>query len=602
MKNQSEKINSKEWMLLILFSFVIILAIVSVYVVISQKSTAQQSAFAYDKKLIAFDEGWELSYEGFDKTTVNLPVVTNAQVNEIVSISKRLPNDVTDGMYLRIRSSNTVMKVYISGEMIYSTQNFSFVQERWNYIELKQSYSNRTLDITFESPYPYYSRVVPNIILCTLPEMILYTSSSAALLMYLGVCIIAMGIITLMLSMINTPMHSSLRRYAYLSIYIIFLGLIIITRAQLARSFDSEYAADYLIFHLCVRICPIIYCMYMYLRVKKQYKNYIFVCVCLCALSFLISMILNYFGLMDYTSSLFAALLCMALSVGLGFYFDVIDKSGASAKYRIVMGVGLSVFTLGCLAEILLRVSTRMKGQYTLLAVAVLIYAAAQSASVTIFSFDIAMEQVRLQKELNDKKIKLMMSQMQPHFIYNTLNTIRGMTLSEPQKAYEMTYNFSNYLKHNISSLKDNDIIPFTQELEHIKAYAAIECERFSGKINVVYDIKCTSFLIPPLSIEPFVENAIKHGIRKRSTSGSVTIATEMYETYYQIIVKDDGVGFDTSLLENEKQTDIGIGIKNAVYRLQILSDAHVEIKSSPGSGCLISIIIPKILSEGDLQ
>ena len=165
-----------------------------------------------------------------------------------------------------------------------------------------------------------------------------------------------------------------------------------------------------------------------------------------------------------------------------------------------------------------------------------------------------------------------------------------------------MTYSFSSYLKHNIDALGEEDVIPFSEELEHMKAYTDIECERFSGKIDVVYDIRCVSFLVPPLSVEVFAENAIKHGIRKQSGPGTLTVSTYMEETHYAVEITDDGVGFDTSILDSDEAEDIGIGIKNAIYRLKMLCGAHVDIRSVPGSGTRVRIIIPKVLDEEELK
>ena len=111
-------------------------------------------------------------------------------------------------------------------------------------------------------------------------------------------------------------------------------------------------------------------------------------------------------------------------------------------------------------------------------------------------------------------------------------------------------------------------MIPFSKELEHINAYTAIECERFKDKLSVVYDIRTVNFLIPPLTVEPFVENAIKHGIRKRAQKGVVTIRTEMKENYYLISIIDDGVGFDPSVLQ-EKYGESGIGDRERILSLE---------------------------------
>ena len=182
---------------------------------------------------------------------------------------------------------------------------------------------------------------------------------------------------------------------------------------------------------------------------------------------------------------------------------------------------------------------------------------------------------------------------MKPHFIFNTLGAIRTLIMSDPKVAYEMTTNFSKYLRSNISTIEPWEKISFTQELDHIKAYVAIEQQRFLDRVNVIYDIETEGFFIPPLSVEPLVENAIKHGVCKRVKGGTVKISSKEYEDRYEVIVEDNGVGFDTSILEANDNTK-SVGLKYIILRLKELSDADFSITSIKGKGTKAVIIIRK--------
>ena len=196
------------------------------------------------------------------------------------------------------------------------------------------------------------------------------------------------------------------------------------------------------------------------------------------------------------------------------------------------------------------------------------------------------------QEKTKDAQIRVMMSQIQPHFIYNSLSSISTLIPLEPLKAQKALDSFTEYLRHNISSLTETNLIPFEAELRHIETYLALEKLRFKDRIQVQYEIKTKNFNVPPLSIQPLVENAVKHGILKKVEGGFIMI--KAYETYdsYVVEIRDDGVGFDLSKVdftENEH-----FGINNIKTRLKNLRCGLLEIKSSPGKGAKATIVFYK--------
>ncbi len=184
----------------------------------------------------------------------------------------------------------------------------------------------------------------------------------------------------------------------------------------------------------------------------------------------------------------------------------------------------------------------------------------------------------------------VMMSQIQPHFLYNALVAIRVLCREDPKRGDEAIVNFSHYLRENMDSLQSNLPIPFEKELDHTKTYLMLEKMRFGDELNTVYEIGCSDFVIPALTLQPLVENAVRHGICQNENGGTVTIRTERVDGEIQISVTDDGPGFDTS-----KQTDDGkshIGIKNARTRLQIMLNGELNISSTVGKGTTATIIL----------
>lgn len=199
----------------------------------------------------------------------------------------------------------------------------------------------------------------------------------------------------------------------------------------------------------------------------------------------------------------------------------------------------------------------------------------------------------RQEKEIAMWKTQIMLSQMQPHFIYNVLTTISSMC--EMQNAFEardVVNNFADYFRTNLDSLGKERTILFEKELEHIKTYLWLEKVRFGDDLNVCYEIEETNFAVPSLAIQPIVENAVKHGIHPKDDAGTVTIKTYEEGKDYVIIVEDDGVGFD--LNEKNKDAHSHVGIENVSKRLELICNGTCEIQSEKGKGTTVTIRIPK--------
>lgn len=198
----------------------------------------------------------------------------------------------------------------------------------------------------------------------------------------------------------------------------------------------------------------------------------------------------------------------------------------------------------------------------------------------------------QLQKELYESRVAIMVSQIQPHFLYNSLTSIAMMCTIDPETAQEATVTFADYLRGNMDSLKQKTPVPFSKELEHLKKYLYIEKLRFGKKLNIVYDIQTEDFVLPQLSIQPLVENAVKHGVGMKKGGGTVTISTLETETAYKVIIADDGVGFDTEQVKNDGRSHIGMD--NVRRRLKEMCGADVEIKSIIGTGTMSTVTLPK--------
>lgn len=191
------------------------------------------------------------------------------------------------------------------------------------------------------------------------------------------------------------------------------------------------------------------------------------------------------------------------------------------------------------------------------------------------------------------QKIQVALSQIKPHFIYNTLNAIQDID-GMPEEAQNAIVDFSKFLRENLDFQNTSNLIPFNKELDHVTKYANLEKLRFRDKINVIFDIQASDFLIPYLSLQMVVENAIKHGITKKYDGGTVKISSFERDGKFFVVVEDDGVGFDV----NKVIGDTHLGFKNARERLRHFVGGTIIVESEVGKGTKVTIIIPKVEGE----
>ncbi|MBQ8136279.1 MAG: histidine kinase, partial [Clostridia bacterium] len=192
-----------------------------------------------------------------------------------------------------------------------------------------------------------------------------------------------------------------------------------------------------------------------------------------------------------------------------------------------------------------------------------------------------------------EQRIQIMISQIQPHFLYNTLSAIQVMCATEPEKAPRIVEQFSRYLRQNLESLNDANLIPVEKEIEHTRIYAEIEMAMFPN-IHVDFEAMDSDFKLPALTIQPLVENAIRHGVRIRE-DGVVVVTTRRVQEGHEIVIRDNGVGFDTS----KTRADGGhIGIANVRERLEKLCGGTLDIESTVGDVTQVMIWIPNAAGD----
>lgn len=296
-----------------------------------------------------------------------------------------------------------------------------------------------------------------------------------------------------------------------------------ISQANVPKNYIDGYYKDFLIENVTLRLGLLVWAVYLCVKGRGAVKGWIGLMVLVLGGNFPVSLLLHVTGIADFNKTLILPVAAMLILSLLQFYVDVVSKKAGSRRYRMAAGVGIKVFLAAFFLGLCSKLQFFLVGNDMLLPSAFLVYSIVMCTAFIIASYDIAAEQVRTSKELNQAK----------------------------------------------------------------------------NRLKVEYEIETVNFFVPPLSVQVFVENAIKHGIGQKEEGGTVTIKIHEKDGDHIVVILDNGTGFDTSILEKEGN-NVGIGIKNAVYRLKELADATVDICSEPGEGSRVTIVFPEKPEKGD--
>lgn len=328
-------------------------------------------------------------------------------------------------------------------------------------------------------------------------------------------------------------------------------------------------------------------------RVESHKQNIFNYCCLLEALVCLFQIVLQIFGIADFRESLFITHISLLVSAMIVMITICYEWFCNRREQKVRGSKGLFLM---CVVGVVLDVfAFYIKGNssgliFTL--IAFLVYTVITGA-VTIQGYMNQERKLKEQEEeLASNRIVIMLSQIQPHFLYNSLNAIYYLCKKDPEAARQAISDFSDYLRGNLDSLKRTAPVPFETELKHVKVYLSLEKMRFDEELNIVYDIETTAFLLPALTVQPLVENAVKHGVGKAAGGGTVKIMTRECKNYFEVTVCDNGVGYEPKEQREDGRTHIGI--ENVKNRLWKMSHATLEISGEKGKGTVAVIKLPK--------
>ena len=577
----------------------------------------------------SFSTGWRLHTNDKD-VIVDLPIEVEIEPNESITLSRDLP-EVHEYYAVATRNYHQRIKVSVGEKELYDFPQESFLLSRgvitddWNMIHLDEEMTGDTLTIQFTAEYHGFKGYIQPVYIGEDNALVQYLRANAALPYGMAVSVLALGIALLILGIIYSKYNED-KSQIIAGLMLVAIGVWVTNRSKMPLLLVGSSVKFYLAF-VSLMIESVLILLYVGEKFKRKNKaltnKLTFICFLFVVAVMALVLVLRYpiekavpFGYgAIFLASVYLIYMLWPISYGKESknFNDYILRSNRIefiATCFMVIGVCIGIFF-----DFVVGQARMFTDVGALPKIALNGYAVGQLLVHIYRGYHGVEEREVLQSKLHDSQMELMMGQIQPHFIFNTLSSIRTLVKVDPDTAYNMIYDFSNYLRANVDNVTNLDGINFASEVEHIKSYVNIEKVRFGERIEVIYDIQDTDFIVPPLSIQPLVENAIKHGVTKKVSGGTVWLKSYEEGNYNVVEVRDNGAGFTPERLEEirnsftddeyESNAQINLtgngseqhkssGMRNIYLRLREMADAEFELESVEGEGTKVRVLFPK--------
>lgn len=525
----------------------------------------------------------ELAYEIWQVPDPNSPV------GEVWEYRMHLGEDLDRDGCLSFYTVHQYVEVYIGGELVsqWKPREGAFIKtvgSNWTMVPLYREDSGKEVLVRL---MPVYESVRGRAVTFWVgPAINVYTQrlrQDLPQLIISGIALL-MGGVFLVISLLPALRGKGGRQLIYLGIFAIWLGLWRLNDTRFSPFLMQE--KPLLMFYttlggLMVGLLPLMLILEERLsgKLQKLTRLYIWVNSGL-MLAGLAAQVL--FGL-DIRQFLPGIHLCLLAGMML-LVADLVKLGEKDAGIRDLSMLAL-LLAAGALADLARYYRNESSSGLVFTMVAVL-------CCVGLIGAQMVMRYIRRERELQDSQTKIMLSQIQPHFLYNALCVIQDLCHGTAPEAEKATVEFSEFLRSNLDSLRATAPIPFAAELKHTRNYLSLEQRRFGEDLKVVYDIETQDFSLPALTLEPIVENAVRYGVLQREDGGTVWISTREEKDAFCVTVRDDGVGFDVTVPKQDGRSHVGI--QNVRDRLDRMCGGSLVIASTPGKGTVATITVPK--------
>ncbi len=543
--------------------------------------------------------GWYFFRDDVKVNLVGNSFIVESEAKETVTIYNKLPVITDNNNTILFRSSNQKVKVYVDETCIYSfgeTMPIKFVNtpgNKWNQIMLDSSMSGSDIKIEITSNYESFSGHFSSIYLIPSVEVEDIIISKSIYRVFIALFLFLIGVAIILLSIINyekgnfKSMNLSGQLFVVLSIWLF-------SESQAMGTIIKEPVSIYFIAMFSLLIAAVLFFKYLYESDEKN-RKLIQNLINIHMVNLIVCFLIEIFTEKDIIEIIFFIVFVIISTITLYVIvaFRDLVKSDFDEELSIRFLPLIFIVIGGAIEGIKLGALSNTENVGLIFSISICLYVFFNINTLMQESYKTKKNSIKLQRELLENRRRLLLSQIKPHFLYNVLNSISALCKFDPLLADQAVIKFSQYLRSNMRSIDTDQNIEFLKEIEHVKNYVFLEQIRFS-KLNVEYDLDFTDFEIPTLTLQPIIENAIKHGVSKKTDGGNVIISSELKDDIIIITIEDDGVGFDT----NKKKKKDSHGLINITKRLNDMCNATVTTESQEGMGTKVTVRMPYIPKE----
>lgn len=532
-----------------------------------------------------------------------LPKLTEWEQEDCATIRTILPDAFEKRMTLCFWSNHSIMKVYLGDQEIYdgceeSEESFCKIPaSRWNYVEVPADSAGKELRVRSESgDIPFVKEYVYG----TNEQVNQWLHQHYDFTQLIDEGLIGVGTLFVLFGLTNKRYTDGRKLPLYLGLGSILVGLYLrMGYKGVPIHWMSENTREFIYyFAFFTMMIP----MLAYISHKKK-LNGLYTKLCNTFVTFQLLFTLAVFTLHGMKICDLSQFVWMgSVFVWIFIIFSILGTILVIVRKQVLSSV-LPLLSSGILLMAVQTEYIRVKRwseiitqRGSIIRISILLI-----VILEVITFALNMQEIERQKmevEAENKKLEfqLLSSQIRPHFILNTLGAIRSMISRDAEKASDLLWDFSMYLRNNIEERDYMKQIPFLEELDYIETYLRLEQTRFGERLKVEYDIKANDFRVLPLTIQPFVENAVKHGLFSAKYGGTIRLSTLETEDQILIEIQDDGIGFDTSKLPEILKEKKSVGLRSAIYRIEneMRGICRIISRENGNGGTLVQVILAK--------
>lgn len=553
-------------------------------------------------------DNWFYTDENGDNVEITLPHKLYQDKNGNIELKTYLPEDFKSGQTMCFWTFYQSVEVYIEDKPVYRFDNSgggSFgasASSQWNFVELPdESSAGKLMTLKMHTPYSDINIRMTEIVCGKSAEVLKWLNRSYNIFRLLELFYIAVGVLMVVLVIFQKMNHKAKLYQLYSGLVFVVFSLYLRTGTKgLPIYWLSAYSKEFCCF-FCLLFMSVPFTLYVRERVYERRKMVLWCDILITAEIFLgtVNLVLHGLGIIDIHRTMAASCGLLLVAVITAVAYSLFYVIRMKRKAAVLSLVSSSIILICLIIEYIqfYQLSTLPFDTGLFSHLGALVVITIETASQVLFLGREIKYRTMVEDENQSLQLQLLTDQIRPHFLLNTVGAIRTLIHDEPDRASDLLYEFSKYFRKNFEQKDYTKPVPFPQELDYIATYLKLEKARFGDKLKVEYEIEEKTFWVLPLTIQPFVENAVKHGIFPATYDGIIKISTKKVNGGTLIEIRDNGVGFDSKELNEKLAAKKSVGFRSAKLRLEEGLGASVDIRSSTKagkSGTTVSIVIPE--------